>query len=192
MITKLDGNRPTPVIGGDSVNWKAFAWGTHEIVAWSDSRHAFIVVDLTSHQVRQLPPHPDASQGMYQPVLSPDGTQLIATRSRPAGIPDDLWQIQLDGGEWRPVVFPKHARDIFGMQWDRSGLYIGSYVSDSPGVILWRAPGPSGPFKPYSIPAPSDCNRGLSLSEDHRRMACLGGEVTYDAWMVTGFDPDNQ
>ncbi|MEP6574611.1 MAG: protein kinase, partial [Gemmatimonadota bacterium] len=192
VITKLDGNRPTAVTGADSVNWKAFAWGTHEIVAWSDSRHAFIVVDLASHQVRQLPPNPDAPQGMYQPVLSPDGRQLIATRSRPAGIPDDLWQIQLNGGEWRPVLFPKAPNDLFVLQWDRSGLYVGSYLRNAQGLLMWRTAAPSGPFKPYSMPEPSDCNRGLSLSEDHRRMACLGGTITYDVWMVTGFDPDGQ
>ncbi len=125
-------------------------------------------------------------------MLSPDGTELIATRSLPWGYLDDLWQIRLDGGEWKPVVFPNPPNNLFVAQWDLTGLYIGSYVVGSPGLVLWRADAPFEPFKPYAVPEASDCVRGLSLSEDHRRMACLGGVITYDAWMVTGFDPDGQ
>ena len=194
MITDVDGKNPTPiatVAKGMGPNW---AWGQGFVVVWSTVDSGFAVVDLVSHAQR-IVRAPDSSWGMYGPVVSQDGKELIAAAWRPMGEWNKLHIIRLAGGAWTRVKY-----DISGdptpIRWDAGGLFVDVQSAlgfATPLARVWRAESAGDPFKPFLKPL-QQCTDGwyaaISLSRDHRRAVCTELRGLPDVWLATDFDPD--
>jgi hypothetical protein len=160
---------------------------------WSDADTGFTVVDLKTHERRKTNA-PDSTIGMYGPVLSPDGSELLAARWQPPGFYNDLWRIRLDGGAWTAVRYDMPG-DPSPIQWDPSGVY--AQIEQLLGTErlsqrVWRANRPGDAFIPFLTGAGLCANSvdlAISLSRDRTRGACTESRATPDIWLVTDFDP---
>jgi hypothetical protein len=194
MITDVEGKPPTPVatvIKGLGPSW---AWGPGFVVVWSTADSGFAVVDLVSH-ARRILRAPDSSLGMYGPVVSQDGKELIAAEWRAMGEWNRLHVIPIAGGTWTRVKYDV-AGDPTPMLWDADGIFVDVSSSLALGTLparVWRAKRSGEPFRQF-LKRVQHCTSGfyavISLSRDHRRAVCTEIRGLPDVWLVTDFDPD--
>ena len=194
IVTDTEGRQPTTVAEVTAGLGPPWAWGPGSIVVWSQAESGFAVVDPKTGD-RRILHAPDSTLGMYAPVVSHDGTKLIAAHWRPVGSWNDLYTIRLDGGAWTRLNYNLQG-DPGPTLWDASGIYLDVTEALGPRRLparIWRAAQPGDPFAPFlrrlehctaSYDAP------LSLSRDHTRAACAESRATPDLWLVTDFDPE--
>jgi hypothetical protein len=194
IITDMEGRQPATVaevVPGVGPPW---AWGPGSIVVWSGADSGFAVVDLQTRK-RRVIRAPVATLGMYAPILSQDGTTLLAARWQPAGSWNDLHTIRLDGGSWTRVTYEVPG-DPGPTLWDATGIYVDVTEALGPRRLparIWRAAQPGRPFVPFLRPlehCTASNDAPLSLSRDHARGACTESRATPDLWLVTDFDPE--
>ena len=135
--TDRDGTPPVDIAPVGPRIWgfeRQWAWAGARVLTWSGPDKAFLLTDPVSHRVQRIP-IPDSLAQLYSPVVSPDGSELIATRMQPWGANNDLWRVRFSDGKWTPVRFdvPTNAE---AQLWDESGLYV--FATDISGNALYH------------------------------------------------------
>ena len=189
LLTDRDGASPVdiapvgPSIFGSERQW---AWAGNRVLTWPGPDKAFLLTDPVTHKVDRIS-IPDSLAQLYGPVVSPDGSKLIATRMQPWGAYNDLWRVRLSEGKWTPVRFELPA-NADGQLWDESGLYI--FATDVSGGVMYHQVRPGGTSAPFISEARRCHYVGVSFSRDRTRMVCVERTSRQDVWIANDFDPE--
>jgi Tol biopolymer transport system component len=141
---------------------------------------SILLYSLANGERRTLT-HPAADwRGDSEPVFSPDSTEVAFRRTSPQSGEEDIFRVNIDGGEPRQMTFDRAAVAALTYTPDR-GIFFSSRRAGSLRNLWWIRPGGA---KPQLISPPAFDLGSPTVSRDGRHLAYV--RVIYDSniWRI--------